>query len=120
VGLARDVLHLRLATLIWLLPWRQTVRPVQHGHFDRAPGAARPDRQMPLWAMSIGHCAGNYCFISCSRGCPVPDQGAASRSANDLARTIGYAVQAVCALSYGSSLIGGRDRAGRRPFAAAG
>src|SRR5438067_2301996 len=54
-----------LATLIWLLPWQQTVRtlsvPAHDAQESRVPVRALIGK-WPLWAMSIGHCAGNYCF----------------------------------------------------------
>jgi MFS family permease len=54
-----------LATLLWLWPWRQVVAGLPtSGHHDE--GASVPVRAMlgqwALWAMSIGHAAGNYCF----------------------------------------------------------
>jgi MFS family permease len=95
-----------LATLIWLLPWRQTVRTLATtGHFDE--GAPVPVRALlgnwALWAMSIGHCAGNYCFYFLLAWLPlylVQERGFTITQMTLLA-TLGYAVQAVCALTYG-------------------
>src|SRR3954452_18392921 len=54
-----------IATLIWLLPWQQTVRALPTtGHHDA--GAIVPIgaliNKWPLWSMSIVHSLGNYCF----------------------------------------------------------
>jgi len=95
-----------LATLIWLLPWRQTVRSLSTtGHRDE--GARVPGRAVigkwALWSMSIGHCAGNYCFYFLLAWLPLyltKERGFTITQMTLLA-TIGYAVQAVCALSYG-------------------
>jgi MFS family permease len=95
-----------LATLIWLVPWRQTVRSLStDGHFDtgaRVPVGALIGK-WPLWAMSIGHCAGNYCFYFLLAWLPLyltKERGFTIREMTYLA-TVGYAVQAVCALTYG-------------------
>jgi MFS family permease len=95
-----------LATLIWLLPWRRTVRSLSSdGHFD---GGARVALgaligKWALWAMSIGHCAGNYCFYFLLAWLPLylTKERGFSITQMTLLATIGYAVQAVCALSYG-------------------
>jgi MFS family permease len=94
------------ATLVWLLPWRRTVRALATtGHFDE--GARVPVRALlgnwALWAMSIGHFAGNYCFYFLLAWLPlylVQERGFTITQMTFLA-TLGYAVQAVCALSYG-------------------
>ena len=95
-----------LATLIWLLPWQQTVRSLPTtGHLDG--GARVPMRALigkwPLWSMSIGHCAGNYCFYFLLAWLPLylTKQRGFTITEMTLLATIGYAVQAVCALSYG-------------------
>ena len=95
-----------LATLIWLWPWRRTVQALpMTGHHDE--GASVPVRSVlgkwPLWAMSIGHCAGNYCFYFLLAWLPlylVQSRGFTITQMTLLA-TLGYAVQAICALSYG-------------------
>ncbi|MES2136262.1 MAG: MFS transporter [Pseudomonadota bacterium] len=95
-----------LATLIWLLPWRQTVRSLAtDGHFDG--GARVPVKALvgkwPLWSMSIVHGLGNYCFYFLLAWLPLyltKERGFSIREMTYLA-TLGYAVQAVCALSYG-------------------
>jgi MFS family permease len=95
-----------LATLIWLLPWRQTVGSLATtGHFDggaRVP-AGKLLGKWALWSMSIVHCAGNYCFYFLLAWLPlylVQSRGFTITQMTFLA-TIGYAVQAVCALTYG-------------------
>ena len=54
-----------VVTLLWLLPWRETVRALPTtGHHDggaKVPIAALL-RKWPLWSMSIGHALGNWCF----------------------------------------------------------
>lgn len=96
-----------VATLIWLLPWQQTVRALPTtGHHDE--GATVPLRLLigkwPLWSMSIGHCAGNYCFYFLLAWLPLyltKERGFTITQMTLLA-TLGYGVQAVCALSYGN------------------
>jgi MFS family permease len=95
-----------LATLLWLWPWRQTVRTLPTtGHHDE--GASVSVRSVigkwALWSMAIGHCAGNYCFYFLLAWLPlylVQERGFTITQMTGLA-TLGYAVQAVCALSYG-------------------
>ena len=73
----------------------------------------------PLWAMSIGHCAGNYCFYFLLAWLPlylVQERGFTITEMTLLA-TLGYAVQAVCAFALRPFLgpvdalgpVGGRD-----------
>ena len=95
-----------LATLIWVLPWRQTVRALpQTGLHDE--GAKVPIRSLigkwPLWSMAIVHALGNYCFyfllawlpllLTKARGFSIPEM--------TMLATLGYAVQGACALGYG-------------------
>jgi len=95
-----------VATLLWLLPWKQTVRELPTtGHHDE--GARVPVAQLltkwPLWSMSIVHALGNYCFyfllawlplfLTKSRGFSIGEM--------TLLATLGYAVQGACALGYG-------------------
>jgi MFS family permease len=95
-----------IATLIWLVPWQRTVRALPAtGHHDA--GATVPlrvlIRKWPLWSMSIGHCAGNYCFYFLLAWLPLyltKERGFTITQMTFLA-TLGYAVQAVCALTYG-------------------
>ena len=95
-----------VATLLWVLPWQQTVRELPTtGHHD--DGARVPVAQLlakwPLWSMSIVHALGNYCFyfllawlplfLTKSRGFSIGEM--------TLLATLGYAVQGACALGYG-------------------
>jgi len=95
-----------IVTLLWLLPWRETVRALPTaGHHDS--GAKVPVGALltkwPLWSMSIVHALGNYCFyfllawlplfLTKSRGFSIGEMTALA--------TLGYAVQAICALTYG-------------------
>ena len=93
-------------TLIWLLPWRGTVQALPTtGHHDggaRVPLGALLSK-WPLWSMAIVHSLGNYCFYFLLAWLPsflVKSRGFSITEMTLLA-TIGYAVQAVCALSYG-------------------
>ncbi|MEO8176091.1 MAG: MFS transporter [Sphingomicrobium sp.] len=95
-----------LATLLWLWPWRQTVRTLSTtDHYDQGAGvsARLVLGQWALWAMSIGHCLGNYCFYFLLGWLPlylVQERGFTITQMTLLA-TLGYGVQAACALSYG-------------------
>jgi MFS family permease len=95
-----------IATLVWLLPWQQTVRALATtGVYDG--GARVPVRSLirkwQLWAMAIGHFSCNYSFyflitwlplyLTTSRGFTITQM--------TLLATLGYAVQAVAALSFG-------------------
>jgi MFS family permease len=93
-------------TLIWLLPWQQTVRslPVTGRHDDgpRVPAAALL-RKWPLWSMSIVHSLGNYCFYFILAWLPLyltKSRGFSIEQMTLLA-TLGYAVQGACAFGYG-------------------
>ena len=95
-----------LVTLLWLLPWRETVRRLPTtGHHDegaRVPVAVLVSK-WPLWSISIVHALGNYCFyfllawlplfLTKSRGFSIPEM--------TMLATLGYAVQGACALGYG-------------------
>ncbi|MEO8546954.1 MAG: MFS transporter [Sphingomicrobium sp.] len=96
-----------LATLIWLWPWRRVVRTlaVPSGEADEGPRVSVRSviGKWALWSMSIGHCAGNYCFYFLLAWLPlylVQARGFTITQMTLLA-TLGYAVQAACALSYG-------------------
>jgi MFS family permease len=95
-----------LVTLIWLVPWQQTVRTLSTtGHADDGPRvpASTILTKWPLWSMSIVHCLGNYCFyfllawlplfLTKSRGFSIPEM--------TLLASLGYAVQGACAFAYG-------------------
>jgi MFS family permease len=59
--------------------------------------------QWPLWSMSVVHALGNYCFYFLLAWLPLyltKERGFSIGEMTMLA-TLGYVVQAVCALSYG-------------------
>jgi len=93
-------------TLLWLLPWAQTVRalPTTGYHDD---GAAVPLRALigkwPLWSMSIVHSLGNYCFYFLLAWLPLYLTKSRGFTLSEMAwlAALGYAVQGACALCYG-------------------
>ena len=93
-------------TLLWLLPWRETVRalPTTGCHDD---GAKVPLRALigkwPLWSMSIVHCLGNYCFYFLLAWLPLFLTKSRGFTVSEMAwlAALGYAVQGACALGYG-------------------
>ncbi|GAA4724279.1 MFS transporter [Sphingomonas lutea] len=95
-----------IVTLLWLVPWRQTVLALPtEGHLDG--GAKVPVAQLlskwPLWSMSIVHALGNYCFYFLLAWLPLfltKSRGFSIAEMTFLA-TLGYAVQGACALGYG-------------------
>ena len=93
-------------TLLWLLPWMQTVRALPTtGHDDqkvRVPVGALL-KKWPLWSMSIVHSLGNYCFYFLLAWLPLFLTKARGFSIGEMTflATLGYAVQGACALSYG-------------------
>lgn len=96
-----------LVTLLWLLPWRATVRNLPK------PGVAADGptqvpigallRRWPLWSMSIAHIASNYGFyflliwlpnyLVKARGLDIGEM--------TLLATLGYLAQAVAAIGFG-------------------
>lgn len=93
-------------TLLWLAPWRSTVRTISsHELADRGPPVEIGVLvgKWSLWSMAIVHSLGNYwfyfllawlpSFLVKSRGFPITEM--------TLLATMGYAVQAGCALSFG-------------------
>ena len=95
-----------LATLLWLVPWQRVSRTLapsaQEQAAKRVPMAAVLSK-WPLWSMGIVHSAGNYCFYFLLAWLPlylVQERGLSIIEMTWLA-TLGYAVQAVCALGYG-------------------
>ena len=93
-------------TLLWLLPWAQTVRSLPTiGHHDE--GAAVPLRALigkwPLWSMSIVHSLGNYCSYFLLAWLPLYLTKSRGFSVSEMAwlAALGYAVQGACALGYG-------------------
>lgn len=95
-----------VVTLIWLLPWRSTVRALPtSGLYDvgaRVPVAALLAK-WPLWSMSIVHALGNYCFYFLLAWLPLflTQARGFSIAQMTLLATLGYAVQGACALGYG-------------------
>jgi MFS family permease len=95
-----------LVTLVWLLPWTETVRSLPStGDEDqraRVPLAVLL-RKWPLWSMSIVHSLGNYCFYFLLAWLPLFLTKARGFSISEMTflATLGYAVQGACALSYG-------------------
>jgi MFS family permease len=95
-----------LATLIWLVPWQRMVRALPKTGFHdggaRVPVGALLG-QWPLWSMSIVHALGNYCFYFLLAWLPLYLTKARGFSIGEMTMlaTLGYAVQAVCALAYG-------------------
>lgn len=95
-----------IVTLLWLVPWQLTVRgePADEGAV-REPSV--PIRALlskwPLWSMSIAHVASNYVFyfllgwlplfLTKSRGLPIAEM--------TWIATLGFAAQAVAALTFG-------------------
>jgi len=93
-------------TLLWLLPWRQTVRSLStDGHLDT--GARVPVRALigkwPLWSMSIVHALGNYCFYFLLAWLPLflTESRGFSKTEWVYLASLGYAVQGACAFAYG-------------------
>jgi MFS family permease len=95
-----------LVTLLWLVPWQQTVRTLSTAdHLDEGPrvNVGSLIGKWPLWSMSIVHCLGNYCFyfllawlplyLTRSRGFTITEM--------TLLASLGYAVQGACAFGYG-------------------
>ena len=96
-----------LATLLWLVPWQRVVRQLP-AVADGAALAGVPARkllgQWSLWAMGIGHSAGNFCFYFLLAWLPlylVQSRGYSIGEMTLLA-SVGYGVQAVCAMAYGA------------------
>ena len=95
-----------LATLLWLAPWQRVAGKLQ------APASETPQSRValklvlskwPLWSIGIVHSAGNYCFYFLLAWLPlylVQERGLSIVEMTWLA-SLGYAVQAVCALAYG-------------------
>ena len=95
-----------VVTLLWLLPWKQTVAALPTtGHQDEGPRVPLGEllSKWPLWSMSIVHALGNYCFYFLLAWLPLfltKSRGFSIGEMTMLA-TLGYAVQGACALGYG-------------------
>jgi MFS family permease len=96
-----------LATLIWLLPWQRAVGALP-GVRDEAGEADFPVRRLlekrALWSMGVGHAAGNYGFYFLLAWLPLflVQQRGLSIGQMTLLASLGYAVQAVAALTLGT------------------
>ncbi|HET6941086.1 MAG TPA: MFS transporter [Sphingomicrobium sp.] len=95
-----------IVTLVWLLPWRQTVRSLPTTGY-RDEGQRVPlgllMTKWPLWSMSIVHALGNYCFYFLLAWLPLFLTRSRGFSIGEMTilATLGYAVQGACALSFG-------------------
>ena len=95
-----------LVTLVWLLPWQLTTSKLGDsagGRQRNVPVGALIGR-WSLWSMSIAHIASNYVFYFILAWLPLyltQSRGLSIRDMTLLA-TLGYAAQAVAALSFGS------------------
>jgi MFS family permease len=95
-----------VVTLIWLLPWRETVRTLpttsHHDGGARVPVSALLTK-WPLWSMSIVHALGNYCFYFLLAWLPLFLTKARGFTISEMTMlaTLGYAVQGACALVFG-------------------
>ena len=96
-----------LATLLWLLPWQRVVAqlPTRHDDEDsRAVPVRALLKSWALWAMGIGHAAGNFGFYFLLAWLPLflVQQRGLSIGEMTLLATLGYSVQAAAALSLGA------------------
>jgi MFS family permease len=95
-----------LATLIWLLPWQRVVNSLPKGHEDEHEPMVPVSRlvgRWSLWAMGIGHACSNYGFYFLLAWLPLylVQQRGLSIQEMTLLATLGYAVQAAAALTWG-------------------
>jgi len=95
-----------LATLIWLLPWKRVVDAlpiVADGEADRAVPIGRLTGRWSLWAMGVGHAAGNFSFYFLLAFLPLylVQQRGLTITQMTLLATLGYAVQAAAAFALG-------------------
>ena len=94
-----------IVTLLWLAPWYFAVPRADE---SSPPGERRVPvgiliGKWPLWAMSIAHAASNYVFYFLLSWLPLfltKSRGLTIREMTLIA-TLGYAVQAVAALTFG-------------------
>jgi MFS family permease len=95
-----------LATLIWLAPWQRVVNALPPAT-EAAKEPSIPMRKLigrwSLWAMGIGHAAGNYSFYFMLAFLPLylVQQRGLSIEQMTLIATLGYGVQAVAAMTLG-------------------
>ena len=95
-----------LVTLLWLIPWRSTVRALPTTGY-RDSGSKVPIGALlskwPLWSMSIAHALSNWCFYFLLAWLPLfltKSRGFSITEMTFLA-TLGYAVQGAFALAFG-------------------
>lgn len=96
-----------LATLIWLLPWRRVVDAlptVADADDDRAVSVRGLLGKRSLWAMGIGHAAGNFSFYFMLAFLPLylVQQRGLSIEQMTLLATLGYATQGAAAFALGA------------------
>lgn len=95
-----------LATLLWLIPWRRAVSALPKDdpmHASMRVSLGQLVGKWPLWSMAIVHALGNYCFYFLLAWLPlylVQSRGFSITQMTLLA-SLGYGVQAACALAYG-------------------
>jgi MFS family permease len=95
-----------LITLVWLIPWQRVIGALPAGHVaHREPMV--PISQLvgrwPLWAMGVGHACSKYGFYFLLAWLPLylVQQRGLSIQEMTLLATLGYAVQAAAALTWG-------------------
>jgi MFS family permease len=96
-----------IATLIWLLPWKRVVDalPVAMGRdSERSVPVADLLKNWSLWAMGIGHAAGNFSFYFLLAFLPLylVQQRGLSITQMTLLATLGYATQGAAAFALGA------------------
>jgi len=94
-----------LATLIWLLPWKRVIDalPATDENAVSSVPVHRLLGKWSLWAMGIGHAAGNFSFYFLLAFLPLylVQQRGLSITQMTLLATLGYAVQAAAAFALG-------------------
>ena len=93
-------------TLLWLAPWRAAVKTLgteELSKNDPSVPIGALIGKWSLWSISIAHCLGNYSFYFLLAWLPSFLIKARSFSISEmtLLMTVGYSVQAICALGYG-------------------
>lgn len=96
-----------LATLLWLLPWRRVVDAlptITDSAVERPVPVGRLISKWSLWAMGIGHAAGNFSFYFLLAFLPLylVQQRGLSIAEMTLLATLGYATQGAAAFALGA------------------
>ena len=96
-----------IATLVWLLPWKRVVDalPVATGRgSERSVPVTALLKNWSLWAMGIGHAAGNFSFYFLLAFLPLylVQQRGLSITQMTLLATLGYATQGAAAFALGA------------------